>query len=95
MSKNFENEKWEVIEHSWSDTSIQDEQGNVICTLSIDDEDTTEENQEEREQIVSDNFRLISKSPEMYSFIKSVISSEHTPIHYRKQAQALVSLIDE
>lgn len=93
--KNFENEKWEVIEHSWSDTSIQDEQGNVICTLCIDDEDTTEENQNEREQIVSENFALISKAPEMYSLIQSIITSEDTPNYYRQRAKDLISLINE
>ncbi|EJL66290.1 hypothetical protein [Flavobacterium sp. CF136] len=39
MSK-FKNVKWEVVEHSWSDTSIQDQDGNVICTKSIYDEAT-------------------------------------------------------
>jgi len=92
--KNFENEKWEVIEHSWSDTSIQDAQGNTICTLSIDDEYTTEENQEEREKIVSDNFQLICMAPEMYTFIKSIIGSENTPNHYRQRAKDLISWID-
>lgn len=92
--KNFENEKWEVIEHSWSDTSIQDEQGNIICTLCIDDEDTTEENQDEREQIVSENFALISKAPEMYSFLLSIESSENTPLAYRKRAKELIELIN-
>lgn len=64
------NEKWEVVEHSWSDTSIYNQDGKTICTMSIDDEDTTEENQDERENEVSRNFNLIACAPEMLEFIK-------------------------
>lgn len=91
--KQFEDEKWEVIEHSWSDTSIQDEQGNIICTLCIDDEDTTEKNQEEREQIVSENFALISKAPELYTLANKLITAESVPDFYRKWAKDLIALI--
>jgi len=66
----FKNEKWEVVEHSWSDTSIYNQDGKTICTLSIDDEETTEENQEERENEVSEIFSLIACAPEMLEFIK-------------------------
>lgn len=65
----IKNEKWDVVEHSWSDTSIYNQDNEIICTLSIDDEDTTEENQEEREQIVSERFLLISKAPEMLEML--------------------------
>lgn len=65
--------KWEVVEHNWSDTSIYDQDGNLICKMSIDDEDTTEENQEEREQIVSENFKLIAAAPEMLKVLQGLI----------------------
>jgi hypothetical protein len=82
--------KWEVVEHNWSDTSIYDQDGNVVCTMCIDDEDTTEENQEEREQIVSDNFKLIEAAPEMLGVIKNLVSDfnnllgEHPDFEYQQ-----------
>ncbi|MBE8727963.1 hypothetical protein [Flavobacterium hungaricum] len=78
--------KWEVVEHSWSDTSIYDQDGNVVCTMCIDDEDTTEENQEEREQIVSANFKLIEASPDMLDVLKRIVKEfekyggQHVPL---------------
>lgn len=60
----FENVKWEVVEHSWSDTSIYDQDGNVICTKSIYDE-ATEETQDQLESEVSDNFNLIAAAPDL------------------------------
>lgn len=70
----FKNEKWEVVEHSWSDTSIYNQDGKTICTLSIDDEDTTEENQEERENEVSETFNLIACAPELLETLCGLVS---------------------
>lgn len=64
-TKEFKGTKgvFEVIEHSWSDTSLVC--GNkTIATLSIYDE-ATEDNQEELEREVSANFKLFSKSTEL------------------------------
>jgi len=58
-------EKWEIVEHSWSDTSIYNQDGRLICTKSIDDGDTTEENQDEREEEVSRDFNLIVLASQM------------------------------
>ena len=63
-------EKWEIVEHSWSDTSIYDQDGRLICTKSIDDEETNEENQDEREEEVSKDFNLIVLAPEMRDLLK-------------------------
>jgi len=68
----MENKKWEVIEHSWSDTSIYDEAKNVICTKSIYDE-CTEETQEEVENEVSKNFKLIACAPEMLEVLQNIV----------------------
>lgn len=51
-------QNWEVVEHSWSDTSIMCGD-KTICTMSIYDE-ATEETQEELEDEVSRNFKLIA-----------------------------------
>lgn len=70
----MENKKWEVVEHNWSDTSIIDSNtGDLICTVSIYDE-ADEENQEELEKVVSENFNLIRKAPEMEAFLKKIVS---------------------
>lgn len=58
---------WEVIEHSWSDTSLVSGD-KTIATISIYDE-ATEENQEELESEVSANFKLLSKAPEMLKML--------------------------
>lgn len=63
---------WEVVEHNWSDTSIYCGD-KVICTQSIYEE-TTEENQEELENEVSRNFKLISKAPEMLEMLMNYIN---------------------
>lgn len=73
MSK-FENVKWEVIEHSWSDTSIYDQDGNVICTKSIYDE-ATEETQDQLESEVSDNFNLIAVAPVMFQELVKIFET--------------------
>lgn len=55
--------EWEVVEHSWSDTSIYC--GNkVICTNSIYEE-ATEETQDELENEVSANFKLMAASKDL------------------------------
>lgn len=60
--------KFEVVEHSWSDTSLYC--GDYcIATKSIYDE-ATEENQEQLELEVSLNFKLLSKAPEMLEMLK-------------------------
>ena len=57
---------WEIVEHSWSDTSIYNvETGRQICTKSIDDEECTEENQDELEEQTSEDFKLIVLAPKM------------------------------
>lgn len=99
MSK-FKNIKWEVIEHSWSDTSIYDQDGNVICTKSIYDE-ASEETQDELESIVSDNFKLIAAAPEMLDVIMNLVSDfnnllgenpdfEYQQAGYLNQAKELI-----
>lgn len=70
----MENEKWEVIEHSWSDTSIKNQDDEIICTLSIYGS-ACEEDQEEKEKTVSERFKLISKAPQMSEMLKTVSNS--------------------
>jgi hypothetical protein len=60
--------KWKIVEHSWSDTSIEDENGNIVCTKSIESE-ATEETQEDLELEVMINFALIASAPEMYAML--------------------------
>ena len=65
-------EKWELVEHNWSDTSIYDKNGNVVCTKSIYDE-ATEETQDELENKVSNNFKLLVCAPEMFEFESEMV----------------------
>ena len=66
-------EKWEIVEHSWSDTSIYNQDGRLICTKSIDDEETTEENQDEREEEVSRDFNLILCGQEALEALEMIL----------------------
>lgn len=62
---------WEVVEHSWSDTSIicGDK---TICTMSIYDE-ATEDTQDELEDEVSRNFKLIASAPKLLDALQDAI----------------------
>jgi hypothetical protein len=55
---------WRKFEHSWDSTSIADSNGNIICSLSIYDE-ATEENQQELEAQMDANAKLIKAAPEL------------------------------
>jgi hypothetical protein len=55
---------WRKFEHSWDSTSIADSNGNIICSLSIYDE-ATEENQQELEAKMDANAKLIKAAPEL------------------------------
>jgi len=85
--------KWKIVEHSWSDTSIYDRDGRLICTKSIDDEDCTEENQEELESEVQKDFNLIVCAPEMLDMLKTVSNCMHMVGNERNQL--LLQEIDE
>ena len=58
--------EWELVEHSWSDTSITCGD-KTICTNSIYYE-ATEETQEELENEVSANFKLMLASKDLLDF---------------------------
>jgi hypothetical protein len=62
---------WEVVEHSWSDTSIMCGD-KTICTMSIYDE-ATEETQNELEDEVSRNFKLIVSSPHLLDALQDAV----------------------
>lgn len=49
MSTTHTPEPWKVKCHSWAESSIVSPDGRHVLRHSIDDEDTTEENQSERE----------------------------------------------
>lgn len=61
--------KWEIVEHNWSDTSIYNQDGRLICTRCIEDE-CTEENQDELGEEVLRDFNLIVLLPEIYEAIE-------------------------
>lgn len=66
MSKlNITKGKWEVVENSWSDTSIVIDL-NTVLNISIY-EDATEENQEELESEMNANIELIADSGNTYN----------------------------
>lgn len=74
MENQFKGTKgeWKVVEHSWSDTSIVCGDY-TVATKSIYYE-ATEDTQEELEDIVSNNFRLISCAPEMLEVLQGLVS---------------------
>lgn len=64
--------KWEVIEHSWSDTSIVCGD-KTICTKSIYDE-CTEESQEQVELETMANFNLLASSKDLLDFAQDFVA---------------------
>jgi hypothetical protein len=57
------NKDWQIIEHSWSDTSIYDGD-RCVCRLSIYDE-ATEENQQALECLMDAEAKLIVNAPKL------------------------------
>lgn len=55
---------WEVVEHSWSDTSVVGPDG-TICTIRIYDE-ATEDNQSALEQRSASRAHMIAAAPKLY-----------------------------
>lgn len=80
--------RWEVIEHSWSDTSLVCD--NKTIAMQTISEEATEENQQELEEEVAYNFKLMSKAPELLAFLQE---------HYRylrlKDQKKALQLIKE
>lgn len=64
---------WRKFEHSWDSTSIADSNGNIICSLSIYDE-ATEENQQELEAKMNANANLIKTAPELLEALRNFVS---------------------
>lgn len=86
--------KWDVFEHSWSDTSILCGD-KTICTQSIFDE-ATEENQDELETEVQYNFQLISKAPELLEYIIDLYNDiKEGALPNENEIEALEKLIKE
>ena len=73
--KDFKGTKgeWEVCEHSWSDTSILCGE-KTIATKSIYHE-ATEEAQEELENEVTANFKLIAAAPELLEHLNNFVNA--------------------
>jgi len=67
---------WKKLEHSWDSTSIADSDGNIICSLSIYDE-ATEENQEELESQMDANANLIVSAPDLLEALKETLQWTH------------------
>lgn len=63
---------WEVVEHSWSDTSVVGPDG-TICTIRIYDE-ATEDNQSELEQRSASRAHLIAAAPKMLEALLRISS---------------------
>lgn len=64
---------WTAEEHSWSDTSLMCGD-KTIATMSIYD-DATEETQEELENEVSANFRLLAAAPDLLELCQFSLQS--------------------
>lgn len=65
---------WTFTSHNWSDTTVYDELGNIVCTLSID-EDIDEDDQEEYECALNNNARLISAAPDLLNALEELVKS--------------------
>ena len=74
---------WQIVEHSWSSTSIYDDNDEVICTLSIEDR-ATEENQSELEKEMDAKARIIASAPLMLKVRKELASALNLTIDTTK-----------
>lgn len=72
--------RWVVINHNWQDTSIyEDGIDHAICTLSVSEEDTSDEAQEQRDahaelivQAVNTYPALVAANTTMYATLKDI-----------------------
>lgn len=76
---------WQKFEHSWDSTSIADSDGNIICSLSIYDE-ATEENQQELEEQMDADANLIVAAPDLLEALEVVQNSIETTGHFRNSS---------
>lgn len=78
--------KWEVAENEYgyltsvyTDNSQNPNPFRTICVSRVND------------QVQNNaNLLLISKAPEMLEFLQSIVTSEMTPLFYRKRAKQLI-----
>jgi len=56
--------KWKIIEHSWRNTSIENEDGRIVCELDLESfDDLNENNQDKYEQLQRADAELIASAP--------------------------------
>ena len=56
--------KWKIIEHSWRNTSIENEDGRIVCELDLESfGDLNENNQDKYEQLQRADAELIASAP--------------------------------
>lgn len=66
-------ETWEIVEHNWSETSIYNQDGRLICTKIIEFE-AIEENQDELGEEVLKDFNLIICGVKALELLKNALS---------------------
>ncbi len=64
---------WAYTEHSWSDTSICDDNGRQLALISIEGE-ATEETQDALSEEALGNARLMAAAPDLLIALKAVVS---------------------
>lgn len=72
---------WQIIKHSWSDISICFA-SKTICSILLDEEDVTEENQNEKEDEAMVYAKLIASAPDLLealSELTAYIGKEFDP----------------
>ena len=67
------NTPWKWVGHSWSDESVYDADGNVVCTASISNE-ATEATQVALEAQMSANMKFIASAPEIIAADTTMIN---------------------
>lgn len=65
---------WQVIKNNWSTTTIEDQHGNTVCTLSIEYE-ATEDNQAELENDMARTATLIKAAPYLIEVLNGIATA--------------------
>jgi hypothetical protein len=64
---------FQIVKHGWEESSVYDDEGDVLCTISVNGI-VTEETQDYYEQIMAAKANAIAQIPELIDATKALIN---------------------